>query len=61
MWVNFYDRKFSGGKIDKANRHRQSRWQDAENPSGSEVSFPLKPFNYGQDQDMRINRFVLSF
>lgn len=51
------------GKLDKTNRHRPSRWQEPEIPIGTEAQFPLKPFNYGQDQDMRINRYMtrLSF
>ncbi|CAH1111810.1 unnamed protein product [Psylliodes chrysocephalus] len=40
-------------KLDKANRNRPSRWQDPDPIADRE--FPLKPFNYGQDQDMRIN------
>uniref|UniRef100_A0A6P7G112 Uncharacterized protein LOC114336436 n=1 Tax=Diabrotica virgifera virgifera TaxID=50390 RepID=A0A6P7G112_DIAVI len=39
-------------KMDKS-RNRHSRWQEPEN-SSIPNDFPLKPFSYGQDQDMRI-------
>ncbi|KAJ8963553.1 hypothetical protein NQ314_005558 [Rhamnusium bicolor] len=42
------------GKNEKSGRNRPSRWQDPEPSPLKDVSFPLKPFNYGQDQDMRI-------
>ncbi|XP_056641060.1 histone-lysine N-methyltransferase, H3 lysine-79 specific isoform X2 [Diorhabda sublineata] len=40
-------------KLDKS-RNRPSRWQEPEVPLMAK-DFPLKPFNFGQDQDMRIN------
>lgn len=54
-------RTFLGIKSEKTNRHRPSRWQDAENDNDNDAPFPMKPFSYGHDQDMRIqhNRFVL--
>ncbi|KAG5885421.1 hypothetical protein JTB14_036070 [Gonioctena quinquepunctata] len=52
---NKQDAKDGKGKIDKSGgRNRPSRWQDPDPASGGK-DFPLKPFNYGKDQDMRIN------
>lgn len=55
-WIIFLIGQFIDikNKLDKANRNRPSRWQDPDPIADRE--FPLKPFNYGQDQDMRINR-----
>ncbi|XP_018571214.1 protein suppressor of sable isoform X2 [Anoplophora glabripennis] len=42
------------GKNEKSGRNRPSRWQDPDPLPSKDLNFPLKPFQYGQDQDMRI-------